>query len=194
MDHVLYFDKTNTFARSAGVELTVQRPGTLPIFGLDGKFLPPGYLIDVELKFMRRTRLGRPHGDCTTEPSGNKTYTLDYCYSSCIDGMVNEVCGCEDFSPYTDTSQAQNGSHLTKCLDLRQGREELLEKWRCVLKERIGAVIACALSCSLPCEEVQYQTQVNSCNGNIFLCEHLVWNDIARENSDFYWQWHSRLI
>ena len=162
MDHVLYFDKTNTFTRSAGVELSLHKPETLPMLGFEGKFLPPGYITDVKLKFARRTRLGHPHGNCSTvNESGNREYTLDYCYSSCVERMVSEVCGCEDFSPYSENSDGENHRNLTNCIDLRQGREELLEKWRCVERERHNAVMTCASRCTLPCEEVQYQTQVN---------------------------------
>ena len=162
MDHVLYFDKTNTFARSAGVEFSLHKPDTLPMLGFEGKFLPPGYITDVKLKFARRTRLGHLHGNCSTTnvSFGNRTYTTDFCYSYCIERMVREACGCEDFSPYTDTSEVDNDSNLTSCLDLRKAREDLLELRECVVHERHNGVMACSSRCTLPCEEVQYQTQV----------------------------------
>ena len=160
MDHVLYFDKTNALARTAGIHLSLHRPGALPVTGIDGNFLPPGYFTDIKLEITRRTRLGHPYGNCATETVGNMTYTFDYCYSSCIERMVMEACGCEDYSPYTDTNETENYTNLTSCIDIRQGRKEILENWGCLLQERSNAAITCAIRCPMPCQNVQYQTQV----------------------------------
>ena len=167
-DHVMYFDKTNTLARTAGLELSLHRPGTMPVVGFDGEFLSPGYFTNIKLKFARRTRLGHPYGNCTTiDTWGNQIYTFDYCYSACFERIIRETCRCEDFSPYTVTTGAENNTMLPSCMDIRQGQKELLEKWGCFLQERNNAAITCVSRCTTPCEEVQYQTQVKIVYDNV---------------------------
>ena len=160
MDHILYFDKTNTLSRTGGIKLSLHQPDTYPLIGFDGHFLTPGYFTDLRLRFVTRKRLGKPHGNCKDDSVGNVSYTTDYCLASCIQHHVMEVCGCIDFSTYADMKVYDHFSNLTSCLSLLHGRDNLLEMWECLLRERYHSTATCAPHCSLPCHEVAYSTKV----------------------------------
>ena len=162
MDHVLYFDKTNPRTRMGGIELGLHHPGTYPVAGFDGYLLSPGYFTDFKLKFVSRKRLREPYGNCNGDPLGNASYTMDYCVASCIQHHITEACDCIDFSINLGMGEYDHFSNFTNCFNLRHGRDNLLKKWDCLLRERYHSTASCASHCSLPCRETAYSTKVNT--------------------------------
>ena len=161
-DYLMYFDKKNVRNRMNGIELSLHTANTPRSVGFYSLFLPPGFLSDMKVQNEKRSRKQHPYGSCMNYAknrlSVNEAYSVDHCYSSCLQIRVTEACGCMDFNPYMDANTTY--MNYTKCFDLNRARGDVLWTWKCVSHERQAAMRPCSSQCTLACTEINYQTKV----------------------------------
>ena len=160
--YLKYLDKKNVRNRMNGIELSLHTTNTPRSVGVDSLFLPPGFLSDIKVQNEKRSRKQHPYGSCVSYAkdifSDNEAYSVDHCYSSCLQTRVTDACGCMDFNPYINANTTY--VNYTKCFDLNRARGDVLQTWKCVSHERHAAMRPCSSQCTLACTEINYQTKV----------------------------------
>ena len=163
-DYLIYLDKNNVRNRMNGVQISLHTANTPRSVGFDSLFLPPGFLSDIKVLNEKRLREKHPYGSCVNYTENrfydNGAYSVDHCYSSCVQTRVAESCDCIDFNPYMDANTTY--TNYTKCFDLNRARGDVLQTWKCVAHERHAAMIPCSAQCTLACTEISYQTKVGA--------------------------------
>ena len=163
-DHLMFFDKTNIRNHMSGIELSLHIAGMPQFLDFDSVFLPPGLMSVIKVKQERRKRKQHPYGTCKNYMKSRYydigTYSMDYCYASCVQSHVSVNCGCMDISPYSHVNTSF--INYTKCFDLDHDRKHMQQTWKCVFHQRHAAMRPCTLHCTLPCKDLTYQTQVST--------------------------------
>ena len=158
-DHLRFLDSTSINHRMSGIDLHIHHPMLPPVIGRDGTTLPPGVSTNLKLRFRRHKRLPEPYGYCTEDPY-NTTYSQDLCYALCAQRYVSEHCGCLDYNSFTD-GYFEFNRNQTKCMDLRANQTELYYRWMCLLERRNYAVAVCGAECTVPCDQLMYESKVS---------------------------------
>ncbi|KAH7708924.1 Degenerin unc-8 [Aphelenchoides avenae] len=145
-----------------GVKIVVHSQDTSPFPNVEGYRSPVGQAVSLQLTRSKVSKLGAPHGRCSTWESiaknkqpfyYNGSYTTEGCFRSCFQRNIAAACGCYDhrFPPPT-------GVDVVICDPLEPTKYKCMEKY---IEERgdYHAVKNCR--CYDPCEDATFKAQIS---------------------------------
>lgn len=162
------FYPTPTQSLATGVRVKVNSPGVRPNMK-EGISVGPGTETTIRLSQTTRQRVQHPYGNCTVQQHADimdnrsVTYTIDDCYSVCLQQTYIDECQCINsifyYSPHQleevhgvvcGTTGAQNASSIEDFYQLV-----------CVLQTEVN-MDYCASRCAESCSELLYDLSVTS--------------------------------
>ena len=145
-------------SQKSGVWFFAHQRGNPLMTFTSSEMLQPGHYHEIPIKTEIRSLLPPPHGHCQSVEG--EEYSLLKCYTTCIQRLVYQRCGCVDLQNYTSQWDPIDVMG-PPCLSVTLGKDDLIKNWKCAFKTRnIGLTTECAAFCPLPCEEIRYNLRV----------------------------------
>ena len=144
-----------------GIAFAFHSRDTPPILVSEQWLVQAGVFSDFKIRVQRHKRLSQPYGNCkenTGKEQDGGRYSQLVCMSSCGQAMVRSMCGCLDYSFYTDVLSPTDNR---PCLNMGGGRERLMKDWKCIKNARRVSAYSCIEKCPAPCEELKFETKVS---------------------------------